>query len=217
MPGRTRPRSLRLFCVWRRRGHGRSLFEPGPAFFAVGCGGEGALIFCLIRGMRPDTFFPLTSTKLPLYLAGGDDGDRDEGDRQRQRQRLSSAPETSSETSVGGLEILPIEIFLLREKASISQFLLPYCTFNLTPLFFFWGWVFFSLSFRRCHHPGAIKKRNKDGGLRYKQQQEYFALRAVVHLSIHFYSFIHSCYPSVPSHLGGIKLRAGYIHAPCVW
>lgn len=51
--------------------------------------GEGALIFCLIRGMRPDTFFPLTSTKLPLYLAGGDDGDgdSDEGDRQRQRAR----------------------------------------------------------------------------------------------------------------------------------
>lgn len=88
-------------------------FEPGPAFFASWLWGEGALIFCLIRGMRPDTIFPLTSTKLPLYLAGGDDGDSDEGDaqRQRQRQRLSSAPETSSETSVGGLEILPIEIF----------------------------------------------------------------------------------------------------------
>lgn len=98
--------------------------------------GEGALIFCLIRGMRPDTFFPLTSTKLPLYLAGGDDGDSDEGDRQRQRQRLSSAPETSSETSVGGLEILPIEIFFVeRKKLPISQFLLPYCTFNLTPFF----------------------------------------------------------------------------------
>lgn len=60
-------------------------FEPGPAFFAVASWlwGEGALIFCLIRGMRPDTIFPLTSTKLPLYLAGGDDGDSDEGDRQR--------------------------------------------------------------------------------------------------------------------------------------
>lgn len=93
--------------------------------------GEGALIFCLIRGMRPDTFFPLTSTKLPLYLAGGDDGDgdSDEGDRQRhrQRQRLSSAPETSSETSVGGLEILPIEIFFVERKSfhlSISTTLL---------------------------------------------------------------------------------------------
>lgn len=78
------------------------------------------MIFCLIRGMRPDTIFPLTSTKLPLYLAGGDDGDSDEGDRQsqrhRQRQRLSSAPETSSETSVGGLEILPIEIFFVERK-----------------------------------------------------------------------------------------------------
>lgn len=143
--------------------------------------------------MRPDTIFPLTSTKLPLYLAGGDDGDSDEGDRQRhrQRQRLSSAPETSSETSVGGLEILPIEIFFVERKSfhlsSILLLTVPY----LDAFFFSGGWFLFSLSFRRCHHPGAIKKRNKDGGLRYKQQ-EYFALRAVIHLSIHL--FVHSFY-----------------------
>lgn len=101
-------------------------FEPGPALLQC-LWGEGALIFCLIRGMRPDTFFPLTSTKLPLYLAGGDDGDSDEGDRQRHRQRLSSAPETSSETSVGGLDPpYLLRFFLLREKSfHLSSILLP--------------------------------------------------------------------------------------------
>lgn len=94
------------------------------------------MILCLIRGMRPDTFFPLTSTKLPLYLAGGDDGDGDSDEGDRQRQRLSSAPETSSETSVGGLEILPIEIFFVERKKLPSLINSTYyCTFNLTPFF----------------------------------------------------------------------------------
>lgn len=174
------------------------------------------MIFCLIRGMRPDTFFPLTSTKLPLYLAGGDDGDSDEGDRQRQRQRLSSAPETSSETSVGGLEILPIEIFFV-ERKKLPSLNFYYCTLPYLTLFFlFWGWVFFSLSFRRCHHPGAIKKKETRTvvcGINNKNNTSRFAL---LFIYLFIYSFIHF-YPSVPSHLGGIKLRAGYIHAPCVW
>lgn len=112
---------------------------------------------------------------------------------------------------MGGLEILPIEIFLLREKSfhlsSILLLTVPY----LDAFFLFWGWVLFSLSFRRCHHPGAIKKRNKDGGLRYKQQ-EYFALRAVIHLSIHLfvYSFLSLCSisPGWNQATGGLHTRA---------
>lgn len=118
--------------------------NQGRPFLQLVVGG-GCLDLVPDSWNAPRHIFPLTSTKLPLYLAGGDDGDSDEGDRQRhrQRQRLSSAPETSSETSVGGLEILPIEIFLLREKSfhlSISTY---YCTLPyLTPLFLFWGWGF---------------------------------------------------------------------------
>lgn len=169
------------------------------------------MIFCLIRGMRPDTFFPLTSTKLPLYLAGGDDGngDSDEGDRQRHRQRLSSAPETNSETSVGGLEILPIEIFFVERKKLPSL----YCT--LPDAVLFWFFVFFSLSFRRCHHPpGQLKKETRTVvcGINNKKTSRF----ALSFIYLFIYSFI-EFYTFVPSYLGGIKHRAGYIHAPCVW
>lgn len=81
--------------------------NQGRPFLQLVVGG-GCLDLLPDSWNAPRHIFPLTSTKLPLYLAGGDDGngDSDEGDRQRhrQRQRQSSAPETSSETSVGGLD-----------------------------------------------------------------------------------------------------------------
>lgn len=108
---------------------------------------------------------------------------------------------------MGGLEILPIEIFLLREK-SFHLSTVPY----LTPFYF--GFLFCSpyLSVVAII-PGQLKKGNKDGGLRYKQQ-EYFALRAVIHLSIHFCSFIHSLLslcsisPGWNQATGGLHTRA---------
>lgn len=223
MPGRTRPRSLRLFlCVEEAGRWPIVVLSQGRPFLqlVVGGGYEGALIFCLIRGMRPDTIFPLTSTKLPLYLAGGDDGDSDEGDRQRhrqrQRQRLSSAPETSSETSVGGLEILPIEIFFVERKKLPSLINFYYLLLYLTLTPFFYSGVGFCSPYLSVVAiiPGQLKKETRTVvcGINNKNTSRF----ALSFIYLFIYSFIRF-YPSVPSLLGGIKQTGGlHTRAMCV-
>lgn len=112
---------------------------------------------------------------------------------------------------MGGLEILPIEIFLLREKSfhlSIST-TVPY----LDAFFYSGVGFFFSLSFRRCHHPGAIKKKETRTvvcGINNKKTSR-FALLFIylfIYLFIHFLSSLCSISPGWNQASGGLHTRA---------